>query len=306
MAEAGASPAEEIAFAICNALEYIRWAKSAEINVERFLERISFFFCSRTNLLEEIAKFRAARRVWAKIVKSHFAYDESKQKMRFHTQTAGIQLEARNPEFNLIRVTIQALVAILGGSQSIHTNSFDEAISIPSEYSSLIAFETQKIIQRETDICQSIDPMGGSYVIENLTNQMEQHIFEIIHTIENMGGAMSAISAGYQKKVIETNAYNFAMQQETFSDKVFLRSNNARFAMLSEPISKEFTDSGLIIENLGKFKKSRNANLEDDLRRIQKSTRNSSNFFEDLEGAIRNGATIGEVISALKVSLTNP
>src|SRR5712691_8414112 len=191
MAEAGATPAQEIAFTLANAMEYVRSAIASGLNVDDFGPRLSFFFVARTTLLEEIAKFRAARRIWAKIMRDEFgARDPKSQMLRFHTQTAGVQLTAQQPEVNMARVTIQALAAVLGGTQSLHTNAYDEAIALPSQKAARLALRTQQVIAAETDLTSTVDPLAGSYAIESMTAEVAGRAAELIARIEEMGGAV--------------------------------------------------------------------------------------------------------------------
>src|ERR671910_1313741 len=174
MAEAGATPVQEVAFTLANAKEYVRAALAAGLHIDDFAPRLSFFFVARTSLLEEVAKFRAARRIWAHIVREEFgAQNPKSQMLRFHTQTAGVQLTAQQPEVNLVRVTLQALAAVLGGTQSLHTNSFDEAIALPSAKAARLALRTQQVLAHETDLTKTVDPFAGSYAVVSLTDDVE-------------------------------------------------------------------------------------------------------------------------------------
>src|SRR5690242_20813902 len=194
MAEAGATPAQEIAFTLANGMEYVRAALAAGLEVDDFAPRLSFFFVARTTLLEEIAKFRAARRMWARIMRDEFGAQDPKSLMlRFHTQTAGVQLTAQQPEVNLARVTVQALAAILGGTQSLHTNSYDEAIALPTEKAATLALRTQQVLAYETDLTATADPLAGSYAIESMTADIRDQAHELITRVEEMGGAVAAI-----------------------------------------------------------------------------------------------------------------
>src|ERR1700742_4423044 len=213
MAEAGATPVQEIAFTIANAKEYVRAALAAGLDVDDFAPRLSFFFVARTTLLEEIAKFRAARRIWAGIMRDEFkAKNPKSQMLRFHTQTAGVQLTAQQPEVNLVRVTVQALAAVLGGTQSLHTNSYDEAIALPTEKAARLAVRTQQVLAHETDVTATVDPFAGSYAVEAMTDEVEAAALELMATIEDMGGAVAAIERGYQKSEIERAAYQTSQQ----------------------------------------------------------------------------------------------
>src|SRR6516225_9385091 len=213
MAEAGATPVQEIAFTLANAKEYVKAAISAGMSVDKFAPRLSFFFVARTTLLEEVAKFRAARRLWAHIMKDEFrATDPRSQMLRFHTQTAGVQLTAQQPEVNLIRVSLQALAAVLGGTQSLHTNSYDEALALPSTKAARLALRTQQVIAYESDLTATADPFAGSYAIESMTDEIEAAAESLIDRVEDMGGAAAAIERGFQKAEIEATAYRVARE----------------------------------------------------------------------------------------------
>src|SRR6202167_5008201 len=213
MAEAGATPVQEIAFTIANAKEYVRAAIAAGLDVDDFGPRLSFFFVARTTLLEEIAKFRAARAIWAHIMRDEFgAKNPKSQMLRFHTQTAGVQLTAQQPEVNLVRVAVQALAAVLGGTQSLHTNSYDEAMALPSEKAARLALRTQQVIAYESDVTKTVDPFAGSYAVESLTNEIEAAAEALIQAVEDRGGAVAAIEQGFQKSEIEASAYRIAQE----------------------------------------------------------------------------------------------
>jgi len=213
MAEAGATPVQEIAFTLANAKEYVRAAIAAGLDIDDFAPRLSFFFVARTTLLEEIAKFRAARVIWAHIMRDEFgAKNPKSQMLRFHTQTAGVQLTAQQPEVNLVRVAVQALAAVLGGTQSLHTNSYDEAIALPTEKAARLALRTQQVIAYETDVTKTVDPFAGSYAIESMTAEIDAAARELIAAVEDRGGAVAAIEQGFQKSEIENAAYRVARQ----------------------------------------------------------------------------------------------
>jgi methylmalonyl-CoA mutase N-terminal domain/subunit len=213
MAEAGATPVQEVAFTLANAKEYVRAALAAGLDIDDFAPRLSFFFVARTTILEEVAKFRAARRIWARIMRDEFgARNPKSQMLRFHTQTAGVQLTAQQPEVNLVRVAVQALAAVLGGTQSLHTNSFDEALALPTEKAARLALRTQQVIAYETDVTKVVDPFAGSYAIEALTGDLEAAAEALIQAVEDRGGAVAAIEQGFQKTEIEAAAYRVAQQ----------------------------------------------------------------------------------------------
>ena len=210
--EAGANAVQELAFTFANAIEYVRSAIKAGLDVNKFGEQLSFFFNAHNNFFEEIAKFRAARRIWAKIMREKFGVtNEEAMKLRFHAQTGGSTLTAQQIENNIVRVTIQALAAVLGGCQSLHTNSKDEALALPTEESARLALRTQQIIAYESGVTDTIDPLAGSYFVEYLTDEIEKRVWEYIEKIEAMGGAIKAIEAGYIQNEIAKSAYEYQM-----------------------------------------------------------------------------------------------
>ena len=213
MAEAGATPAQEIAFTLANGIQYVRAALEAGQDVDEFGPRLAFFFVSRTTILEEIAKFRAARRIWATVMRDEFGAKNPKSHMlRFHTQTAGVQLTAQQPEVNLVRVALQGLAAVLGGTQSLHTNAFDEAIALPTQKAARLALRTQQVLAYETDVTKTVDPFAGSYAMESLTDDVEGAARDLMRAVEDLGGAVAAIERGYQKNEIEKSAYRIARE----------------------------------------------------------------------------------------------
>ncbi|MFC2161946.1 methylmalonyl-CoA mutase, partial [Acidobacteriota bacterium] len=214
--EAGATAVQELAFTMANAVAYIKAALDAGLDLDEFAPRLSFFLASHNNFLEEVAKFRAARRIWARIMKNTFkAKNPLSWKFRFHTQTSGATLVAQEPENNVIRVTLQALAAVMGGTQSLHTNSRDEALALPSQESVRIALRTQQILDFESGVADTVDPLGGSYYLESLTNQIEKNVNTYLSTIENMGGVLQAIENGYIQKEIQNSAYDYQKQLDS-------------------------------------------------------------------------------------------
>ncbi len=213
--EAGATAVQEVAFTLSNGLQYLQAAQQAGLDVVRIARRVSFFFNACSNLLEEVAKFRAARRLWATLLKERFdIQDRDALKLRFHAQTAGSELTAQEPLNNVVRVTVQALAAALGGAQSIHTNSYDEALSLPTEESVKIALRTQQILAYETGITSSVDPLGGSYMLEALTDEIENRARDYIKRIDEMGGALAAVERGFMQKEISESAYRAQLEME--------------------------------------------------------------------------------------------
>mgnify|MGYP000701626677 CR=1 FL=1 len=214
--EAGSTAVQEIAFTFANAIAYLDCAKERGLSIEDVASRMSFFFVSRTTVLEEVAKFRAARQIWAQIMKERFgATSERAMHLRFHTQTAGVQLTAQQPELNLVRVALQALAAVLGGTQSLHTNSFDEALGLPTEKAARLALRTQQVIANESDVAATVDALAGSAVIEVMTTEIATAAKDLIAKIDQMGGAVAGIEAGFQKSEIEKSAYRISQEIES-------------------------------------------------------------------------------------------
>ena len=213
MAEAGATPAQEIAFTLADGIAYVRAAVESGQDVDDFAPRLAFFFVARTTLLEEVAKFRAARRIWAQVMRDEFGAKNPKSLMlRFHTQTAGVQLTAQQPEVNLVRVAVQALGAVLGGTQSLHTNAYDEAIALPTEKAARLALRTQQVLAYESDVTATVDPFAGSYAMEAMTDAVEAEARALMARVEELGGAVAAIEQGFQKDEIERAAYRIARE----------------------------------------------------------------------------------------------
>ncbi len=213
--EAGSTAAQEAAFTLADGIEYVKAAIAAGMDVDKFAGRLSFFFNAHNDLLEEVAKFRAARRIWAKIMKEKFKAQNPKSMMlRFHTQTGGSTLTAQQPDNNIVRVTIQTLAAVLGGTQSLHTNSRDEALGLPTEEAVRIALRTQQIVAHESGVASTVDPLAGSYFVESLTDKMEEKVWEYLNKIEEMGGMVRAIENGYVQKEIQDAAFKYQREIE--------------------------------------------------------------------------------------------
>ncbi len=303
MAEAGATPAQEIAFTLANAKEYLRAAQGAGLGVDDVGPRLSFFFVARTTLLEEVAKFRAARRVWARIVREEFGSRNPKSQMlRFHTQTAGVQLTAQQPEVNLVRVALQGLGAVLGGTQSLHTNSYDEAIALPTAKAARLALRTQQVIAYETDVTKTVDPFAGSYVVESLTDDLEDEILALIQAVEDRGGAVEAIEQGFQKDEIERSAYRIAQEIDD-GERVVVGVN--RFAVEgSEPYEPLRVDPAIEAEQreaLARLREHRDAgSVERALDELRTAAEGSANVLVPMRAALAAHATVGEVCHALR------
>jgi methylmalonyl-CoA mutase N-terminal domain/subunit len=212
--EAGATAVQELAFTFANAIEYVKRAIDAGLEVDAFAPRLSFFFASHNDLFEEVAKFRAARRMYARIMRDRFGADDSSCRMRFHTQTGGVTLMAQQPLNNVVRVAVQALAATLGGTQSLHTNGYDEALALPTAEAATLALRTQQIIAYESGIANTVDPLAGSYYVESLTDQLEEHAMQLIDRVDELGGSERAVAAGFFQEEIARSAYEFQLRVE--------------------------------------------------------------------------------------------
>ncbi len=303
MAEAGATPAQEIAFTLADGIEYVRTAVAAGMDVDDFAPRLSFFFVARTTILEEVAKFRAARRIWARVMKEEFGAKNPKSLMlRFHTQTAGVQLTAQQPEVNLARVTVQGLAAVLGGTQSLHTNSFDEAIALPTDKSARLALRTQQVLAYETDVTATVDPFAGSYVVESMTEDVEAAALELMEQVEVRGGAVNAIEQGYQKSEIERSAYAIAQEQES-GERVVVGVNRFKSAEEEpyEPLSVDPAIEQQQADRLAKLRAERDQGAVDAaLARLRKAAEGTDNVLYPMKDALRERATVGEVCNTLR------
>ena len=303
MAEAGATPVQEIAFTLANAKEYVRAAVRSGLAVDEFAPRLSFFFVARTTLLEEVAKFRAARRLWARIMRDEFGAENPKSQMlRFHTQTAGVQLTAQQPEVNLTRVTVQALAAVLGGTQSLHTNAYDEAIALPSQKAARLAVRTQQVLANETDLTATVDPFAGSYAMESMTDDVADAADELMARVEDLGGAVAAIEQGFQKAEIERSAYQVTREIDA-GERVVVGVN--KFTAPSDEPYEPFPFDPALEEQQGRrlatLRSERDAGefrrrLDD----VKKAATGSQNLLVPVREALRHRATVGEVCDALR------
>jgi methylmalonyl-CoA mutase, N-terminal domain len=303
MAEAGATPAQEIAFTLANGIEYVRAAVASGQPVDEFAPRLAFFFVSRTTLLEEVAKFRAARRIWARVMRDGFgAEDPHSQMLRFHTQTAGVQLTAQQPEVNLVRVAVQALAAVLGGTQSLHTNSFDEALALPTEKAARLALRTQQVLAYETDVTATVDPFAGSYAVESMTDDVESAAVELMERVADLGGAVAAIEQGFQKAEIERSAYEVARQIEAGA-RVVVGVN--RFAVEQEdPYEPMRVDPAIgrqQAERLARLRDTRDASVvQTALKAVATAASGTDNVLYPMREALAARATVGEVCDSLR------
>ena len=301
--EAGSTAVQEIAFTIANGIAYVEAAKAAGLDVDSFAPRLSFFWNSHNNLFEEIAKFRASRRIWATIMTERFhAKDERSKVLRFHTQTGGSTLTAQLPENNVVRVTIQALAAALGGTQSLHTNSFDEALGLPTTRAAKIALRTQQIIGYESGIADTVDPLAGSYFVETLTNQIEQGVLEYLAQVDEMGGAVAAIEARFMQDEIDSAAYAYAKAIDS-GDKIVVGVN--KFTEESgEPNDVFPIDPQLQINQVARLEKVRaerdQAGVDAALADVEAAARGTQNVLVPMKEALRRMATLGEVADTLR------
>ncbi|MFF3878478.1 methylmalonyl-CoA mutase [Streptomyces sp. NPDC001978] len=303
MAEAGATPAQEIAFTLTNAKEYVRAAIAAGLDVDDFAPRLSFFFVARTTLLEEIAKFRAARRIWARTMRDEFkAQNPKSQMLRFHTQTAGVQLTAQQPEVNLVRVALQGLGAVLGGTQSLHTNSYDEAIALPTQKAARLALRTQQVIAYETDVTKTVDPFAGSYVMESMTDDLEAAALDLIQAVEDRGGAVAAIEQGFQKSEIEKSAYRIALEIDNQQRTVV--GVNSYVLDEEEPYEPLRVDPQIEVDQCERLAALRQERDNDAVKRaldaLRAAARGTDNVLFPMREALQQRATVGEVSHALR------
>ena len=303
MREAGASATQELGFTFANAIEYINQAINSGLKIDDFAPRISFFFVAQNNLLEEVAKFRAARKLWAQIMKDRFkAKDERSLKLRFHTQTAGVSLTAQQPDNNVVRCTIQALSAILGGTQSLHVNSKDEALGLPTEDAVQLSLRTQQIIAHESGIADVVDPLGGSYYIETLTQEIEQGALEYIQKIDSIGGAVAAIETGFQANEIGESAYKHQTEVEN-KDRIVVGVNEFNDPNPSRVDTTVIDSSAEASQTLKlqKLRTNRNkSNVTQSLNKLKQTAQGTDNLIPVIIECAENFCTTGEISSVLR------
>jgi len=303
MREAGSTAVQEVAFTLGDGMAYVQAAINAGLDVDKFAPRLSFFFNAHSNFLEEVAKFRAARRMWARIMREHFKAKNPKSWMlRFHTQTAGSTLTAQQPENNIVRTAMQAMAAVLGGTQSLHTNSFDEALALPTEQSARIALRTQQIIGYESGVPQTIDPLAGSYYVESLTNEIEKRAAEYLGKIEVMGGMLKAVERGYVQQEIQNAAYEY--QQAVDRGEAIVVGVN-RFELAEEkPIPIQRIDEALEakqVERLQALRARRDTGTwQAALGAVEDAARSGANLMPRIVGAVEACATVGEISDAMR------
>ncbi|KPV61610.1 MAG: methylmalonyl-CoA mutase [Candidatus Bathyarchaeota archaeon BA1] len=303
MREAGATAVQELAFTLMNGIAYVAAALNRGMPIDDFAPRVSFFFACHNDFFEEIAKFRAARRLWAKIVKERFgAKDPRSMLLRYHVQTSGCTLTAQQPYNNIVRVTIQSLAAVLGGTQSLHTNSFDEALALPSETAVVTALRTQQIIAHESGVTNTVDPLGGSYFVEHLTNRIEEEATAYIERIDALGGAMAAIQKGFYQKEIADSAYKY--QREVESKKRIVVGVNEYITEAKAPIKLLKVDPRAEekqVERLRKGKQERDARkVKEALEKLQKAAEGDENLMPFIFEAVKAYATNGEISDTLR------
>jgi methylmalonyl-CoA mutase N-terminal domain/subunit len=299
--EAGSTAVQEIAFTLANAKAYSLAAIEKGLDINVFGQRLSFFFNAHNNFFEEIAKFRAARRMWAKMAKELGATNPKAMMLRFHTQTGGATLQAQQAENNIMRVTLQAMAAVLGGTQSLHTNGFDEALSLPTENAARIALRTQQIIAYESGVVDTVDPLGGSYFIEELTNTIEAEAWNYIQKIDAMGGSVNAIEQGYIQKEIADASYRYQKDIEN-KDKIIVGVNNFISDAVNPPILR--VDDSIRVQQIDKLKQVKaerdNEKVKADLARLDQAAKDGSNVMPIIIDAVENYASLGEIADTFR------
>jgi len=301
--EAGANAVQELAFTLTNAIAYVQAAVERGLDIDRFGGQISFFFNAHSNFFEEIAKFRAARRIWAKIMKERFgATHEETMRLRFHAQTGGSTLTAQQIENNVVRVTLQALAAVLGGCQSLHTNSRDEALALPTEESVRLALRTQQIIAHESGVADSVDPVGGSYLVESMTDEIERRVWEYIAKVDELGGAVQAIEKQFYQSQIAESAYKYQLAIER-KEKLIVGVNDFRVEGEKAPDTLRIDEDTRTkqIRRLRATKAARDSvKVEETLKRLQNSADGAQNLIPPILAAVEAYATIGEISDTLR------
>ncbi len=301
--EAGSTAVQEVAFTLANGIAYVEAARAAGLDVDSFAPRLSFFWNAHNNLFEEVAKFRAARRMWAKLMTERFgATDERSKLLRFHTQTGGSTLTAQQPENNIVRVTVQALAAVLGGTQSLHTNGFDEALGLPTTRAAKIALRSQQIVGYESGVVETVDPLAGSYFVESLTDELEQAAWHYLQRIDEMGGAVAAIEAGFMQGEIEQAAYAYAKAVED-GEKIVVGVNRFTDDEV-EPAEVFPIDAELQKAQVERTRAVRAQRRQDEvdaaLAEVQAAARGTQNLLVPMRRALKAMATLGEVSDVLR------
>lgn len=302
--EAGATALQELAFTLRDGIEYVEWGVRAGLDLERFVPRISFFFNAHNDFFEEVAKYRAARRIWARVMRDRFgAANERTMQMRFHTQTAGVSLTVQQPLNNIVRVAIQALAGVLGGTQSLHTDAYDEALALPTDKAALIALRTQQIIAEETGVANTVDPLGGSYFVEALTNKMEEGALNYFERIDAMGGMVDAVEKGFPQREIQESAYQYQKAFER-GDQTIVGVN--KYAMENEPqqVPILVIDESVRLRQVERLENTRTRRDQGAVSRtldaLRKAAQRGDNTMPATIDAVREYATLGEICSALR------
>jgi methylmalonyl-CoA mutase N-terminal domain/subunit len=300
--EAGSTAAQELAFTLRDGIEYVQWCVDAGMDVDSFAPRLSFFFNSHSDFFEEIAKFRAARRIWARTMKERFGAKNPRSLMcRFHTQTAGVSLTAQQPYNNVVRTALQGLAAVLGGTQSLHTNSLDEALALPTEEAVTIAMRTQQVIAHESGVVNTADPLGGSYFVEKLTNDIEAEALEYFRKIDALGGMVAAVERGFPQREIQEAAYQFQKAVER-KDKIIVGVND--YVMDERPMSILYIDESVAEEQTARVAALRatrdNEKARAALSALRDAARGTANVMYPILDAARAYATLGEMCDALR------
>ena len=301
--EAGATAVQELAFTLGNGIEYVKWGLERGLKIDDFAPRLSFFFNSHNDLFEEIAKYRAARRIWAREMRDTFhAGSPRSWLLRFHTQTAGVSLTAQQPEVNIVRTAIQALAAVLGGTQSLHTNSYDEAYQVPNEKAVRIALRTQQILAHESGVANTVDPLGGSYYLESLTDRMEDEAYRYFERIEALGGVIPAIRKGFFQQEIANSAYRYQKEIED-KERTIVGVND--FVVEEQPqveplrVTKEAYERQ--VKRLQKLRRDRDAKKHAKaLDALRKACEGTANTMPHILDAVRARATLGEICGVMR------
>jgi len=302
--EAGATALQELAFTLRDGLEYVEWGIRAGLKLDQFVPRISFFFNAHNDFFEEVAKYRAARRIWARMMRDRFGtHDERTMKLRFHTQTAGVSLTVQQPLNNIVRVAIQALAGVLGGTQSLHTDAYDEALALPTDRAALIALRTQHIIAEETGVANTVDPLGGSYFVESLTNKMEEGALNYFDRIDAMGGMVEAVEKGFPQREIQESAYQYQKALER-GDQTIVGVN--KYSMEDEPqeVPILVIDESVRNQQLERLERVRATRDKGAVTRtldaLRSAAQRGDNTMPATIDAVREYATLGEICSALR------
>lgn len=300
--EAGATAAQELAFTFADAFAYVDELISRGLSIDDFAPRLSFFFASHNNFLEEVAKFRAARRVWARLLEKKYKPKSSKSLLlRFHTQTGGSTLTAQQPEINIVRVAFQAMASVLGGTQSLHTNSYDEALALPSPKSATIALRTQQLIAYESGVCDIVDPLAGSYYIESMTTRLENEVYDYLDRIERLGGTISCLEKGYFQSEIAKSAYDFQKNVES-GDQAVVGVN--KFTTSEEPkvdLARAGVDETIRLQRLAEYKGKRDQiKLNEAMNHLREVALGKGNFMEPIIECVDADATLGEICGLLR------